>query len=613
MKEANLTNLNDVLELEREGLFEITDDKVTKFEEGYDIDVQSFNQQFPDYYNDIYVFNKNLEINGAYQNLAHINEENKITFNINLSQEEKSKIEEIRDKKQVLSMLIDKDIKEKREYYFDPQDEEYLLLSKKIEDGLLKKPENIIDGKEGYKVELILDVKGKSLKQNLRYNGYILNSNQAIKYKSYKDILSNLPYLLDDKHREVLLNGYLNQQIENDRTRQEENPFKEGMNVRYKGKEYTITAINDTTSPKTIELEDSTGLMNGFITGSEIILFNDYKNLDLEVYKSSEKEKQSIDKGELVEQISFEDIDNNNEEEVKKDKKTDRENIEGVYEVSLENYKIINEEENLPPSQRLKNNIEAINVLKALEKENRSARKDEQEILAKYIGWGGLSDVFDEEKEGQWLDARNFLKENLTGEEYNRARGSTLTAFYTPKVVIDAIYESLSNLGFEKGNILEPSAGTGRFIGNLPEEMKESNFYGVELDSISGQIAKELYPNSNIQIKGFEETNISNNLFDVAIGNIPFGEFKVADREYERNNFLIHDYFFAKTLDKVRDGGIIAFITSSGTMDKKSEDVRRYISERAEFLGAIRLPNTTFKGVAGTEVTSDIIFLKKER
>lgn len=612
MKEVNLTNLNDVLELEREGLFEIADDKVTKFEKGYDIDVQSFNQQFPDYYNDIYVFNKNLEINGAYQNLAHINEENIITFNINLSQEEKSKIEEIRDKKEVLSKLIDKDIKEKREYYFDPQNEEYLLLSKKIEDGLLKKPENIIDGKEGYKVELILDVKGKSLKQNLRYNGYILNSNQAIKYKSYKDILSNLPYLLDDKHREVLLNGYLNQQIENDRTRQEENPFKEGMSVRYKGKEYTITTINDNTSPKTIELEDSTGLMNGFITGSEIILFNDYKNLDLEVYKSSEKEKQSIDKGELVEQISFEDIDNNNEEEeVKKDKKTDRENIEGVSEVSLENYKIINEEENLPPSQRLKNNIEAINVLKALEKENRSARKDEQEILAKYIGWGGLSDIFDEEKEGQWLDARNFLKENLTGEEYNRARESTLTAFYTPKVVIDAIYESLSNLGFEKGNILEPSAGTGRFIGNLPEEMKESNFYGVELDSISGQIAKELYPNANIQIKGFEETSFSNNLFDVAIGNIPFGEFKVADREYERNNFLIHDYFFAKTLDKVRDGGIIAFITSSGTMDKKSEDVRRYISERAEFLGAIRLPNTTFKGVAGTEVTSDIIFLKK--
>lgn len=318
MKGVNLTNLNDVLELEREGLFEITDDKVTKFEEGYNIDVQSFGEQFPDYYNDIYVFNKNLEINGAYQNLAHINEENKITFNINLSQEEKSKIEEIRDKKEVLSKLIDKDIKEKREYYFNPQNEEYLLLSKKIEDGLFKKSENIIDGKEGYKVELILDAKGKSLKQNLRYNGYILNSNQAIKYKSYKDLLNNLPYLLDDRHREVLLNGYLNQQIENNR-KQEENPFKERMSVRYKGKEYTIVNINDTTSPKTIELEDNTGLMNGFITGSETILFNDYKDLDLEVYKSSEKEKQSIDKEELVEQISFEDIDNNNEEKVKKD------------------------------------------------------------------------------------------------------------------------------------------------------------------------------------------------------------------------------------------------------------------------------------------------------
>nr|WP_229771264.1 SNF2-related protein [Anaerococcus porci] len=707
MKEVNLTNLNDVLELEREGLFEIADDKVTKFEKGYDIDVQSFNQQFPDYYNDIYVFNKNLEISGAYQNLAHINEENKITFNINLSQEEKSKIEEIRDKKEVLSKLIDKDIKEKREYYFDPQNEEYLLLSKKIEEGLLKIPDSIketIDGKEGFDVELILDIKEKTLRQNLRYNGYILNSNQAIKYKSYKDLLNNLPYLIDDRHREVLLNGYLNQQIEKN-IKLEENHFKEGMSVRYKGKEYTITTINDTTSPKTIELEDNTGLMNGFITGSETILFNDYKDLDLEVYKSSEKEKQSIDKEELVEQISFEDIDNNNEEKVKKDNsgllyksfdvinnksslvanqfivkvdnekeeflvysssnpknyreftlpfsyfegigkidgdgntlkltthrketidkkleeykawkenndliRTDGENIEGVSEVSLENYKIIEEEENLPPSQRLKNNIEAISILKILEKENRSARKDEQEILAKYLGWGGLSDVFDEEKGGQWLEARNFLKENLTDEEYNRARQSTLTAFYTPKPVIDSIYETLSKLGFRKGNILEPSAGTGRFIGSLPEEMKESNFYGVELDRISGEIAKELYPNANIQIKGFEETNFSNNLFDVAIGNIPFGEFKVADREYERNNFLIHDYFFAKTLDKVRDGGIIAFITSSGTMDKKSEDVRRYISERAEFLGAIRLPNTTFKGIAGTEVTSDIIFLKK--
>lgn len=515
MKESNLTNLNDVLELEREGLFEITDDKVTKFEEGYDIDVQSFNQQFPDYYNDIYVFNKNLEINGAYQNLAHINEENKITFNINLSQEEKSKIEEIRDKKEVLSKLIDKDIKEKREYYFDPQNEEYLLLSKKIEEGLLKIPDSIketIDGKEGFDVELILDIKEKTLRQNLRYNGYILNSNQAIKYKSYKDILSNLPYLLDDKHREVLLNGYLNQQIENDRTRQEENPFKEGMSVRYKGKEYTITTINDNTSPKTIELEDSTGLMNGFITGSETILFNDYKNLDLEVYKSSEKEKQSIDKGELVEQISFEDIDNNNEEEVKKDKKTDRENIEGVSEVSLENYKIINEEENLPPSQRLKNNIEAINVLKALEKENRSARKDEQEILAKYIGWGGLSDVFDEEKEGQWLDARNFLKENLTGEEYNRARESTLTAFYTPKVVIDAIFDKVrkGEIRVLLGSTQKMGAGTNAQDKLIAIHDLDIPWRPADLSQRAGRIVRQGNENKEVHIFRY----VTENTFD---------------------------------------------------------------------------------------------------
>ena len=617
MKDVNLRNLNDVFTLEREGLFEISDDEVTKFKEGYDIDIKSFGQQFPDYYDDIYVLNKNLEINGAYQNLAYINRENEIIFNVDLFQEEKTQIEEIRNKKEVISKLIEKDTKEKKEYYFDPQNEEYLLLSKKVEDGLLKIPDSIKDtikGKEGFEVELVLDTKKKFLKQNLRYNGYILNTNSAIKYKSYKDLLNSVPYLLDDRHREVLLEGYLNQQIEKEKEKQEEKSFKEGINVRYQGREYTISNINDKTNPKTIELEDNTGLMNGFITGNETILFNDYNDLDLEVIGNKE-----VENIESVKQISFGDFARDLKEE-KADKKLkikykleEQQSIQEkeIEEVFLENYKILNEEENLAPSQRLKNNIEAIKLLKNLERENRFAKKEEQEILARYVGWGGLANVFDEEKEGQWLDARNFLKENLTGEEYNRARESTLTAFYTPKLVIDSIYETLSNFGFKKGNILEPSAGTGRFIGNLPEEMNESKFYGVELDSISGKIAKHLYPNANIQVKGFEDTNFSNNLFDVAIGNIPFGEFKVADREYERNNFLIHDYFFAKTLDKVRDGGIIAFITSSGTMDKKSEDVRRYISERAEFLGAIRLPNTTFKGGAGTEVTSDIIFLKK--
>ncbi|CAM2893761.1 Eco57I restriction-modification methylase domain-containing protein [Erysipelothrix tonsillarum] len=268
--------------------------------------------------------------------------------------------------------------------------------------------------------------------------------------------------------------------------------------------------------------------------------------------------------------------------------------------------------ESLPTQERLENNINAIRILKMLEEEDRGASREEQEILARYVGWGGLSEVFDENKTGQWERARNFLKENLSPSEYEACEESTLTAFYTPKVVIDGIYQGLENMGFEKGNILEPSCGVGSFMGSLPKSMKESKVYGVELDSISGNISKKLYPENKVQVKGFEETSFSNNFFDVAVGNVPFGEFKVNDRLYDKNNFLIHDYFFAKSIDKVRSGGVIAFITSSGTMDKKDDSIRRYIGARCDFLGAIRLPNNTFKGMAGTEVTSDIIFLQKK-
>ena len=286
------------------------------------------------------------------------------------------------------------------------------------------------------------------------------------------------------------------------------------------------------------------------------------------------------------------------------DKENSKDNIS-------KNFKITEEiqSEKLLPSERLNNNIEAIKVLKNLKE--REAADDEKIALSKYVGWGGLADVFDENKSGQWEEARNFLKENLTQEEYDNAKASTLTAFYTPKIVVDSIYKGIQQLGFEGGNILEPSCGVGNFIGNLPDELENSKIYGVELDSISGDIAKKLYPESNIQVKGFEKTEFSNNSFDVVIGNVPFGDFKVMDREYEKLNFMIHDYFIAKSLDKVKKGGIMAFITSSGTFDKKDDSVRRYIGERAELLGAIRLPNDTFKGVAGTEVTSDIIFLKK--
>ena len=873
MKEVNLTDLNDVFYLENQGLYEISSDKVTEEKGGFDFEVASFNEQFPDYYNDIYVYNRNLKIDDAYQNIAYINRENEIHFNVNLPEEEKAKVLELRDKKEILSTLIFKEVKDIGEYQFHPQSEEFILDEKNISEDLLKAPEHItdnIDEKEGYEAELVLDMKNKQLKQNLRYNGYILSSNLAIQYESYHEMLQNLPYLLDDNHRSVMLAGYINWQIEKSNEEKKEqikkSIYQEGMQVKYQGKEYVISKIQDYKTYKTIKLDDNEGYLNGFITGSEIIPFRNESELDLEIVSttgklqeqsindedlilldiedynkqglsvifqnkeyeitgnnfnpfgmsrlqlvsnteklltevlytqerpvanlyakkefleqfkldekkseesietkqmslmdilkekdnlkekeeiSSEKERVPVnigakviyqgeeytvsafqyndilgkndlwlnpvsksnhqipivsfsdrkelneklividtnlnlgedksellhhsldvinDKGTVVANQFIVNVDNQNREftvyseqnpnshrEFKLsfdylnglgeidgdgnnlkltkhrqetiDKKLEsyvswKENREERYapddkymgSIPPVNYKITREDEILPPSERLKNNIEAIKVLKEIEERHSHATKEEQDILSKYVGWGGLSDVFDEEKQGKWSKARDFLKENLSQSEYDAARESTLTAFYTPKIVIDSIYKTLSNMGFESGNILEPSCATGRFIGNLPESMQSSKFYGVELDSISGRIASKLYPNANIQIKGFEETTFSNNLFDIAIGNVPFGEYKISDREYERNNFLIHDYFFAKTLDKVRSGGVVAFITSSGTMDKKSEDIRRYISERAEFLGAIRLPNNTFKGEAGTEVTSDILFLKK--
>ena len=428
-------------------------------------------------------------------------------------------------------------------------------------------------------------------------------------------MLKNLPYLLDDNHRAVLLTGYINAEIErqNEQDLPKEHIYKEGMTVKYKGKEYTISSIEKLNENlNTIKLDDNESYMNGFITGSEILPFRDEKDLDLEIQNKRTREILGISGSAITSPITDEMFVQMQEYKEKlKEQERYSTNYEYMGGIPPVNYKITAPDEILPPSERLKNNIEAIKLLIEIEQRPSHATKEEQDILSKYVGWGGLADVFDEAKEGQWKDAREFLKENLSPFEYEAAKESTLTAFYTPNVVIKSIYSKLSAMGFESGNILEPSIGIGRFLGNLPDNMRKSKFYGVELDSISGRIAQKLYPNSNIQIKGFEETNFSNNLFDVAIGNVPFGEFKINDREYEKNNFLIHDYFFAKTLDKVRSGGVIAFITSNGTMDKKSEDVRRYISERAEFLGAVRLPNNTFKGEAGTEVTSDIIFLKK--
>ena len=360
--------------------------------------------------------------------------------------------------------------------------------------------------------------------------------------------------------------------------------FIVGDEVRYKEKNYTITRFDDMgKNLNTVTVKDNTEYLGGMITGSDVIPYRLESDLERifenQTYKHPEQTTEEV--------------------EIKK--------------AEAHNFKITEETlpDKLSPSERLNNNLEAISMLSRIESGQRELDSTTQEVLARYVGWGGLADVFDEEKGGQWKEARSFLKENLSQAEYEAARESTLTSFYTPKTVIDGVYKTLSDMGFKQGNILEPSMGIGNFIGNIPDEMNKSKFYGVELDSVSGRIGKLLYPESDIQIKGLEETSFSNNFFDAIIGNVPFGEYKVNDREYNKNNFLIHDYFFAKSIDKVRNGGIIAFITSSGTMDKKDESVRRYLAARAEFLGAIRLPNDTFKGVAGTEVTSDIIFLKK--
>ena len=280
-------------------------------------------------------------------------------------------------------------------------------------------------------------------------------------------------------------------------------------------------------------------------------------------------------------------------------------------DISAENYVISDMELGVGTAkEKFQRNVEAIRTLETIESEKRSATNEEQEVLSKYVGWGGLADAFDETK-GAWAKEYAELKTLLSEEEYISARESTLNAHYTSPVIIQGIYRTLQRMGFTKGNLLEPSMGIGNFFGMLPETMRESHLYGVELDSLTGRIARLLYPKANITVDGYEKTTFPNDFFDAAVGNVPFGQYKVADKKYDKFNFLIHDYFFGKTLDQVRPGGVIAFVTSKGTMDKENPKVRKYIAQRAELLGAVRLPNTAFKANAGTEVTSDILFLQK--
>jgi len=335
---------------------------------------------------------------------------------------------------------------------------------------------------------------------------------------------------------------------------------------------------------------------------------------ETESMEQSADEPENVAEGVAVEEqaVDFSDIDVQIIHDVEQLQKTEPE--PEVDKTGAVNFRIEPGEEStgkgFAPKEKFRQNVEAIRTLEKIESEHRIATPEEQQILAKYVGWGGLADAFDETK-ANWTSEYQELKSLLSSEEYASARESTLNAHYTSPVIIKAIYDAIDKMGFSKGNILEPAMGTGNFFGMLPEKMQESRLYGVELDGITGRIARQLYPKADVKITGFEKTDYPGDFFDVAIGNVPFGQYKVPDRAYDKHNFLIHDYFFAKTLDKVRPGGVVAFVTSKGTMDKKSPEVRKYLAQRAELLGAIRLPNTAFKENAGTEVTSDILFLKK--
>ena len=346
----------------------------------------------------------------------------------------------------------------------------------------------------------------------------------------------------------------------------------------------------------------------------QLIRTDDYLSPEeMEKYEEQQEAQRQADLEEAQQALEAEQIDVDQPE----DKETSEivEEVERredtVTDIQATNFHITDDELGQgTPKEKFRANIMAIQLLKKCEDENRNATPEEQEILSRYVGWGGLADAFDETK-AAWETEYLELKTVLTTEEYSAARASTLNAHYTQPIVIESMYQVLENLGFTKGNILEPSMGVGNFFGMLPENLNQSKLYGVELDSISGRIAKLLYPDANIQIKGFEKTDYPNDFFDVAIGNVPFGAYKVNDRQYDRFNFMIHDYFLAKTIDQLRPGGVAALITTKGTMDKASPEVRKYLAERADLLGAIRLPNTAFKANAGTEVSADILFFQK--
>lgn len=644
MKEANLSDLNDLFYLNNQGLYEIDRDTVTEEKTGYDFNISSFGEQFPDYYNDLYVINENLEINGGYQNIAFINKENEIRYNVQVPEEERSFIEETRNKKEIISKLIAKEIEDHHAYSLNYSTEEFILERKELSEGTLKDLDHIkdsVDGKKGYEAELVLDFLEKELKQVLKYNGFLISSNSVISYPSYSDMLEDIDYFLDDKNRERLIEAIIEENKEANIEKPESKlKFDVGEDVIYKDKIYTISKFDNFSNMKTVELKARESYLGGFISDSEIVAYKNDDDLDIMLDKIASLDLDDYDleglevifdnknykitgnvfKHDGMSKLSLKSTTDNVLSDIMY---TDQRPVPNIYarKSELDSYKMIGkdfkeiglnkedikEEIKLTASERLNNNVEALSMLRRVEKGERELDESAREVMSKYVGWGGLADVFDESKTGQWQAVRDFLNENLTEEEINKIKESTLTAFYTPKTVINAIYNYLDSNNITEGNVLEPSCG----IGNFFKADSNLKYTGIELDNLTARFAKQIHSNVDIINSKYEKTNIANNSFDIALGNVPFGDFKVYDPEYNKNNFLIHDYFFEKTLDKVRPGGVIALITSSGTLDKENESVRRYIAERADLLGAIRLPNDTFKGEAGTEVVSDIIFLQK--
>ncbi|MBR3325264.1 MAG: DEAD/DEAH box helicase family protein [Clostridia bacterium] len=480
-------------------------------------------------------------------------------------------------------------------------------------------------GQGGYSIENgWVDFNTKGLKIKKGDNEIILNWNKVAErvqkfiedgtYLTYKEKEEFLDY--EEKLKEDFASNYVEFCIDNnifdwEEPDTDEFDYEENLEAKKTKEEHikdVLDFLNDKESiQKEIDYLNQVKLAEGGIDEKLdsslnvfIELFNRYyKEIDKSLYKDLKEERRDIEQAENINNLLK-----------KREENVEPLPVNAVYQ-PLTNFRINNDNLGVTtPKEKIANNIAAIKVLKRLESEHNLANPTEQEILSKYVGWGGLPDVFDDNKTN-YRDEYLELKELLTEEEYNSARASTLTAFYTPPIVIKSIYSAIQNMGFEKGNILEPSCGVGNFLGLIPNELEESKLYGVELDSISGRIAEQLYQKANIQVKGYEKSILQDSFFDIAVGNVPFGSFKVNDRKYDKNNFMIHDYFFAKTLDKVRPGGIIAFITSKGTMDKENPEVRKYIAQRADLIGAIRLPDNTFTDNAGTKVTSDIIFLQK--